>query len=308
MGTGLWAGFFAFSGGCGRRAGWRGPYEAGSGHRENHRVRQRGFPDTAKVPVSARMVNRHPLPPQNAIMYSTHIITDEAGVIMIKIHLSGIKIFESFSEEELGEVAGISHKRKFPKNSHLFRQGEEMAHFYFIIRGNVKVYRIDRDGREQIVNFFGPGEMLPHHAIFRTDPYPANAGTTVESEIISIAKEDFESLLHSRPDISIKMFKYLGNLIVDLQNRLQEKILKPTDVQLLSLLLRLSRSHGEETDDSLIKISMRLTKQEMASMIGLTRETVSRNLSAFKMLGLITENREGFITIDTEQINTYLSS
>lgn len=227
---------------------------------------------------------------------------------MIKIHLSNIKIFESFSDEELDEVAGIAQKRKFMKDSHLFRQGEEMAHFYFVVRGNVKVYRVDREGREQIVNFFGPGEMFPHHATFRTDPYPANASTTMESEVISIAKNDFEALLRSRPDISIKMFKYLGNLIVDLQNRLQEKILKPTDVQLLSLLMRLSRSHGEYTDDSHIEISMRLTKQEMASMIGLTRETVSRNLSAFKKLELISENKEGRITIDIGRIDKYLSS
>ncbi|WP_411843646.1 Crp/Fnr family transcriptional regulator [Salinicoccus sp. HZC-1] len=227
---------------------------------------------------------------------------------MIKTHLSAIKIFESFSDEELDEIAKIAISRKLDKNSHLFRQGEEMAHFYFVIGGNVKVYRVDREGREQIVNFFGPGEMFPHHAIFRTDPYPANASTTVPSEVISIAKNDFEALLKVRPDIAIKMFKYLGSLIVDLQNRLQEKILKPTDVQLLSLLVRLSRSHGEHMDDGRIRISMRLTKQEMASMIGLTRETVSRNLSAFKKLELITENGSGQIIIDIATIDKYLAS
>ncbi len=227
---------------------------------------------------------------------------------MIKKHLSTNKIFESFSDDELDEVAKIANRRKFDKNTHLFRQADEMAHFYFVIHGNIKVYRLDREGREQIVNFFRPGEMFPHHAIFRTDPYPANASTTVESEVISIAKNDFEALLRSRPDISIKMFKYLGNLIVDLQNRLQDKILKPTDVQLLSLLIRLSRSHGKETSDGHIKISMRLTKQEMASMIGLTRETVSRNLSAFKKLGLITESTDGLIAIDRNKIDKYLST
>src|SRR5699024_7357460 len=91
-------------------------------------------------------------------------------------------------------------------------------------------------GREQIINFFGEREMFPHHAIFRSDPYPASAMTTEKSEIIVIDKREFEGLVRSQPDIAVKLFKYIGEIIIDLQHRLQEKILKPTDEQVLLLI------------------------------------------------------------------------
>ena len=226
---------------------------------------------------------------------------------MIKDLISQITIFNTLTDSEQEEIAKITHVRAFHKSNHLFYQQDEMKYFFFILEGNIKIYRISSRGREQIVNFFGAGEMVPHHAIFRDDPYPANAVSMNETTVLMISKQDFETLLKNQSDIMMKMFKYLGSMIVDLQNRLYDKILHPADEQLLRSILRLAGSYGEDIDENNSMITLRVTKQDIGSMIGLSRETVSRNISLFKKLGLMYENKEGFIILNTGKINDYIT-
>lgn len=225
---------------------------------------------------------------------------------MVRKYISQITIFNTLTAEEQSSVANICHKRIFHKSEHLFYQAEPMDYFFFIIDGNIKVYRYSIDGREQIVNFFGVGEMVPHHALFREDPYPANASSMDETTVLMISKLDLENLLKEQSDIMIKMFKYLGSMIVDLQNRLHDKILSPADEQLLKSILRLAENYGEKIDENNSLIRLRITKQDIGNMIGLSRETVSRNISLFKKIGLVHENKEGFLILNTDKINDYI--
>lgn len=227
---------------------------------------------------------------------------------MVSEYISQISLFKTLTESERSEIDKISFIKSYGKNTHLFYYGHDMTHFYFVIDGQVKIYRSDEDGKEQIVNIFGKGDMFPHHALFRSDPYPASAITAKDSRVLMISKKDFELLLHSNTDIAIKMFRYMGNLLVDLQIRLQEKHLKTSDEQLLLLLRRLYIQHGEiDADDSDIAvIKVRLTKQEMANMVGLTRETVSRNLSIFKKKGIIIEGAEGYIHVKKSELDKHV--
>ena len=71
------------------------------------------------------------------------------------------------TDSEIASLAGIALHRNVEKNAHLFHMSEEMTSFFFVVKGNVKIYRIDEEGREQIINFFGEREMFPHHAIFQ---------------------------------------------------------------------------------------------------------------------------------------------
>src|SRR5690625_496284 len=148
--------------------------------------------------------------------------------------------------------------------------------------------------------------MFPHHAIFRSDPYPASAMTTGKFEIIVIDKREFEGLVRSQPDIAVKLFKYIGGIIIDLQHRLQAKILTPTDEQELLLLRRLAHARGLVLGDGRREITLILTKEEMASMIVLTRETVSRNSSMFRKVGVVDIDGAGRMSADLEERETYL--
>ncbi|WP_051683089.1 Crp/Fnr family transcriptional regulator [Salinicoccus luteus] len=222
--------------------------------------------------------------------------------------LAQIEIFRSLTDDELGLIVDISNQRKFYRSTHIFMQNEPMDHVYFVASGKVKIYRNDASGREQIVNFFQSGEMFPHHGLFREDSYPANAITAETSELITIPKEGFEQLLMDHPEVSIKMFRTLGQLIVDLQKRLEDKIFRSTDKQILLLLERLLTNHGEVIDETYSRISTRLTKQDIANIIGTSRETVSRNITHFKKMNIIDEDTDGFLVVHIPNLNKHLKA
>lgn len=224
---------------------------------------------------------------------------------MIHKHLSRFEVFATLNVEELHEVAYITEKVNANKSTHLFYHGVEMEKLFFVISGTVKIYRTDADGNEQIVNFFQRGEMFPHHGLFRVDNYPANAVVFQDAVLLVIHKSDFENLLMKHDRIALKMFHYLGEVILDLHKRLQEKLLSSTDQQLLSLFKRLMISNGVAVGPDETKINIKMTKQEIGSMIGMTRETVSRNISKFKKLKILHEEN-GFIVVHSDVLKEYL--
>lgn len=219
--------------------------------------------------------------------------------------LSSMKIFEALNEEEIAAIAEIAYYKNIEKDTHLFHMGEEMTNVYFVIRGNIKIYFIDEEGREQIINFFDKNEMFPHQAIFRSDPYLANAVTTEDSKVVFIDRKDFEDMIRKKPDIAVKLFNFIGEIIIDLQQRLQEKILKPTDKQVLLLIRRLAYAHGLALGDGRREITLKLTKHEMSNMIGLARETVSRNISMFRKLGILEISKSGKMIVDLDELKLY---
>lgn len=103
-------------------------------------------------------------------------------------------------------------------------QHEPITDIYFIQRGKVKIYKTDYDGKEQIVNVLQKDDMFPIKA-FRKGNYPAHIEVLEDTLLVNIPIISFENFLLTHPEISIKMFRVLGEIIVDLQNRLEEKIL-----------------------------------------------------------------------------------
>src|SRR5699024_6963960 len=133
-------------------------------------------------------------------------------------------------------------------------------------------------------------DMFPHQGFFRKGNYPAHAEIMEETVLVNIPILSFENFLLTNPQICIKMFEVLGEIIVDLQNRLEEKILYSVYDQIVLLLLRLARDNGELMADNIYRLSISLTNGELANMIGSSRETVSRTLTKLKNQELISQD------------------
>lgn len=220
-------------------------------------------------------------------------------------YLKRFATFDHLNDSDLNSIAKITHMKELKDKTHLFYHKEPMTSMYFMIHGTVKVYRVDENGNEQIVNYFQGGEIFPHHGLFRNDPYPANAVVVNEATVLMIYKEDFEILLHQNSDIAIKMIYYLGGKILELHHRLEKKLLATTDKQLISILNHLIKTNGTEISPGLFRIDISLTKQELGNMVGMTRETVSRNISKFKKQGILKEE-EGYIIVDYARLEEFL--
>lgn len=220
--------------------------------------------------------------------------------------LKKIPLFQNLSADEIEAIATLAIERIYPKGSHIFCQGEPIENVYFIVNGAIKIYWTDPKGREHIINILEAGEMFPHQGFFRRDDYPANAVTLEESILFFIPIKAFEQFLLKNPLICIKIFRILGDIIVELQNRLEEKALRNTKEQLILLLLRLAKKHGRPLEKGTFLIRTHFTNQELANMLGASRETVSRILTELKRKGIVSTNESGNLIIYVNQLRNQL--
>lgn len=220
----------------------------------------------------------------------------------IKNVLSQFTLFKELNSEELEKIVDISISREWKKGSHVFLQDDPLENVYFIQSGRIKIYKSDINGREQIVAIAKKGEMFPHVGFFRKGGYPAFSEVLESSNLVVVPIDQFEKVLIENPELCIKVFKVLGEKIVDLQERLESQILNNTYEQIIKLLVRLARIHGQKLDDGLYLLKSEFTNKDLANMIGTTRETVSRTLTKLKKDELIETDSSGNIIIDPKRL------
>jgi CRP-like cAMP-binding protein len=219
----------------------------------------------------------------------------------IKKRIKNVPLFHELSDHELDSLVAISQVRNYKPRTFLFMQGDPIEYVFFIHSGTVKIHKTDVSGKEQIVSILQTGEMFPHVGFFRKGTYPAHAEIVEEAVLIEIPIAEFEQTLIRYPELSMKLFRVMGEKIIDLQNRLEEQILHNTYEQIVLLLLRLTKSNAIQQGDY-YRLTAHFTNRELANMIGTSRETVSRTINQLKRKDLIKLNDDGFYLIDAERL------
>lgn len=223
----------------------------------------------------------------------------------VKLLLQQFPLFRSLTENEINLIVRLAVTREYKKDSHIFFQGDPLTDVYFIFSGKIKIYRLDAQGNEQIVNILKKGDMFPHQGFFRKDSYPANAQAMEDAVLIYIPIQSFEQFLIRNPEVCIKIFRILGDQIMELHQRLEEKILYNTYDQILLLLLRLTKKHGKKLNEQEFLISTLLTNRDLANMIGSSRETVNRTLSQLKKRNFV-RYEDGYIVTRPDKLREEL--
>lgn len=228
------------------------------------------------------------------------------NVESIQALLQRFSLFKDLTNAEIEPILDLAKNRLYRQGTHIFMQDDPLTNVYFIHQGQIKIYRTDMQGKEQIVNVLGEGEMFPHMGFFRKGTYPAHAEVLEDAILLYIPIHLFEEFLKTNPEICVKIFSILGDKIVDLQNRLEEKMLHNTYEQIILLLLRLAKSHGKKFDDDHYIFTTQFTNRDLANMIGSSRETVSRTLTSLKKSKLISSDPAGNIILNMDKLKDEL--
>jgi CRP-like cAMP-binding protein len=203
------------------------------------------------------------------------------GAAMIDLAvLRSIPLFHEFGDEQLGAVLATVAERTFPKHQFIVREGEPGDTFFVIASGSVAVCRVAADGRETILSILKEGDFFGEMSMFDSSLRSASIKTLTEVHVGAVRRDDFLNLIDANPQIG-KL------LVIELSDRLRaaNALIAATTSQdirarLASLLLNLADQFGEPVENG-TRITLRLTNQEMANMIGTTRETVNRTLNRF---------------------------
>ena len=195
-----------------------------------------------------------------------------------------VSIFASLSDEELIQITSLVAQIQFSKGDLIFSEGQPFDKLYIINGGSMKVFKYNKEGKEQILYILNQGEFLGDLSLFKKGVLPFSAIALEDITLCTIHKNDFDHIIKNNPSISLKVLEYAHDRIFELENLIQTVTTKDIETRLASLLLNLSRTFGEpyKDDPNQIYIHLTMSREDMANFIGVTRETISRKLSYFQ--------------------------
>jgi CRP/FNR family transcriptional regulator, cyclic AMP receptor protein len=223
--------------------------------------------------------------------------------------LARVSIFKGLSPDALTTLSLALKPMTFVKDAVIVGQDDQGDALYIIESGRVKVVLYGESGREMILTIFKPGEFFGEMSLLDGQPRSANVIALQESRVLTLSRDDFVRHLEASPSTALKI---LGEMSLRLR-RADEIIgnLALLDVygRVARVLIDMARRDGEQTDEGVL-IKHRPTQQDLASMIGTSRETVSRVLSEFQRRGFLSMQGKnilvshGFVDQDVDEITS----
>ncbi len=196
--------------------------------------------------------------------------------------LKNIPLFSNLAESDLAILSSHAVTKKFAKNTIIINEGDETDSLYIILSGKIKAFLSDEHGKEIILDMAGPGEYFGEVALLDEAPRSASVMTLEPSSFLIISKGDFKNCVAKNPDIAISLIKELTHRIRVLTSSVKGLALRDVYGRVAETLLNLAAE-----ENGTLTISERPTQQELANMVGASREMVSRILKDLTSGGYI---------------------
>lgn len=195
--------------------------------------------------------------------------------------LKQVPLFRDLNLEDLKALEHEARARRLKRGEVLFLEGEPVRSLFVVERGLIKVYKLDPEGRKQVVlHLEGPGRVLAEVALFLDRPtYPANAEALEDSQVLAIPKERFFQLVEARPPLARALIRYLARRQGQLLHLLDRLVFHEVRERLCEFLLEKLSQEGQGFHLP--------TNPELAALLGTVPEAVSRNLGQLYRQGLI---------------------
>ncbi|MBM7555901.1 Crp/Fnr family transcriptional regulator [Halanaerobacter jeridensis] len=219
--------------------------------------------------------------------------------------LKNSKFFSNLEEKEIKEIKEIMRPRKYNEGEIIFFEDEPGEGLFLVKSGKVKLTKMVESGDEQILTIIQPGNVFAEVVLFGNADYPATAVALEDSKLYLIRSKDMEKLIKDKPSIAVKLLDLMSKRLRRAQKLVRDMGLKDTTCRTASLLLYLAQEYGVKRSNG-IRIDLKLTQQELANMIGTTRETISRVLNKFKEKDIIKTAHKKMIINDLEQLKDFI--
>jgi CRP/FNR family transcriptional regulator, cyclic AMP receptor protein len=215
--------------------------------------------------------------------------------------LKDCDLFERLSAAEKRRLESQAVLRTFPPGTFIYFPTDPGQSVLVVARGRVKIKFITPDGQETILAFVGPGELFGELAIVDTQPRNEYAEATAETTVIAIPRDDMLGLMERQPELALHVTRLFGFRRRRLENRLRNILFCSIRRRIVALLLELLETHGQR-DGGAWEIALPLSHQDLASLIGATRETVTLTLGQLQDEKFIQVRRRRLIVLDRERL------
>lgn len=220
-------------------------------------------------------------------------------------YLKKVPYFNELEDKSLEEIHRISTINFFKKGSIIFMEGEKGEAIYFVKSGKVKISKTSSIGKEYIIKIMEKGDVFAESILFVGGEYPATAEAIEDSEVIMLKNQDIENLILKNSEIALSIIKLMAKRLKNVAVIIENLALRDSIGRTASVLLTFAKERGINTKEGIL-LDLNLNRQDLANIVGTSRENVTRILSQMDKEGIIHLDRQKIIIRDIEKLKEML--
>ena len=210
-------------------------------------------------------------------------------------------LFAGLDEEATSALMKFMKPRSLRRGTVLFNEGDAGDELYIVSTGKLKVGRESADGRENLLSVIGPGEIIGELSLFDPGPRSTTATAVSQTELLSLKHEDLMSWLTERPQAGMNLLKALAQRLRRTNITVGDLVFSDVPGRVAKALLDLAERFGKPASDGVL-VAHDLTQEELAQLVGASRETVNKALADFASRGFIRLEARAVVILDMERM------
>jgi CRP-like cAMP-binding protein len=213
-----------------------------------------------------------------------------------------VPLFSTLSDAEFENLEHIFVLRSYRKNQVIFLEEDTGSYMYIVIAGKVKVTKSTAGGKETLLAIHRSGDFFGEMALLDGKTSPATVSAIEDCKIVTVSRSDFNNLLMRNDKIMHQIIQVLCSRLRQVWGQVQSLNYSSADSRIRSGILQLAKRHGVPDARGII-VDLKITHQELAEMVGTSRETVTRTLARLQKQGILTVDARRIIVLDAKSLD-----
>ena len=214
-------------------------------------------------------------------------------------------LFGRLSDDQLRRLERRARMREFPRNSAIYLPSDNADSAFLLGRGRVRICSNTAEGKQSILAFIDPGELFGELSLVQEGEREERAEAAVDSTVILLPGDELRQMMEESASLSLGVTKLIGLRRQRVERRLRNLLFRSNRDRIGHLLLELTEQYGKAVDEG-VHLNIKLSHQELASIIGVTRETVTTLLGEMQLEGLLKVGRQKIIIRSLQRLASIL--
>ena len=210
-------------------------------------------------------------------------------------------LFTALDDEAAASLRSTMTEVRLGRSEVLFAEGDQGDRLYVILNGKIKLGRTSGDGRENLLAILGPGEMFGELSLFDPGPRTATATSVGDSRLIALGHDDLQPFLLRHPEVAQTLLHALARRLRRTNEALADLVFSDVPGRVAKALLDLSTRFGRPAEGG-VHVAHELTQEELAQLVGASRETVNKALADFVGRGWLRLEARAVVLLDVERL------
>lgn len=210
-------------------------------------------------------------------------------------------LFSALDAEAAAALRASMTEKRVPRSGIIFSEGEAGDRMYVVLDGKVKLGQTSPDGRESLLAVLGPGEVFGELSLFDPGPRTATATAVTDTVVVGLGHGDLRPWLTGRPEVAEALLQALAQRLRRTNEALADLVFSDVPGRVAKQLLDLADKFGEPGPEGVL-VHHDLTQEELAQLVGASRETVNKALADFTQRGWIEVDQRQVLLMDMERL------